>query len=191
MENKNANIEKTLFFPLFSDLGSLHPRLFCCKQHRAGLFWSVHSSCSLLLPPSHIFPLLQYGSFMGCKGYLLWHLEHLLLLLLIWRFVFPLLFLTIFVPSSSPYDFCPFLDMFFQRNWQRGHVLPEGLLEKAGMGCVAPDLFSQRPPLQPHPSNTQYSDSFQSELSYWWDSARLTFIIWKFDYKRCFSLWWR
>lgn len=124
---------------------------------QASQSWVILVSTQQLLslfPPSHIFPLLQYGSFTGCKGYLLWHLKHLLLLLLIWCFVFSLLFLTILFLSPLPEAFCPFLDMFFQRNWQLGHVLPEGLLESVGMGWVAPDPFSQRPPLQPLHSDT-------------------------------------
>lgn len=57
MENKNASIEKILFFPLFSDLGSLHPRSLLLQAAQG---WVILVSTQQLLSTA---PSFSYFSF--------------------------------------------------------------------------------------------------------------------------------
>lgn len=122
-------------------------------------------------PSGHIH-LLQLGSFPGCSGgYLLQHPEapppppSLTL-------VFPLLFLTAFVPSSFLWHLLPFLKYAFPE------VLPVSLRGSAQSCCgavgaswawdrAAPGLFLQGLPLWPHCCQhlavyTQYSKIYKN-----------------------------
>lgn len=126
--------------------------------------------CPCAAVPSGHIHLLQPGSFPGCGGgYLLWHLEHFLPLLL--RPCCSLCcFSLLFVPSSSLWHFLPFLNSAFLE------VLPVSLRGSAGSRCgsvgatwdrAVPGLFPQGPPLQPpccqHLARyTQYSRIYKS-----------------------------
>lgn len=98
-------------FP-FSQTGSLHHPLYC-KHHRAGLFWSVHSSCSLLFPPSHIFSFAAVWILHGLQeisalapGASPPPPAHMM-------FCVPSAFSHNFVPSSSPCGILPLLRYVF------------------------------------------------------------------------------
>lgn len=146
----------------------LHCRLFCLLLQlvkESGKLWSVHSSSSLLLPPSHTFPLFLHGSSTGCRKYLLNHGTSLppssLTLMLSLLFLIPLYikynFLKFFFSCLA--FFCLFLYMlshqchalgWWAQLWPAASPLQNQL-------CLAKDSpsFSQRTLLQ-HPLPQQH-----------------------------------
>jgi len=161
VRNKETDIKPTSFLPPFP--GStllLHSRLFPSPR----VAWQ---GFSLLLLTCHTFPLLQLGSFPGCgAGYFLQYCGPLppppALTL-----VFTLMFLTLFVPSSSLCHFLPFLKHAFAKvlpAWLMGSAgsCCGSIVELTGTSCVQhggnPSLCSHRPILYPHAPTSYYQN---------------------------------
>lgn len=91
-----------------------------------GKLWSVHNSSCLLLLPPHAFPLLPVSSSLQAAGEsLLWHLKHLLPILLLQRCCMQghsHTFFTLLTPLW--HFFWPFLITFSPPPWPRVSAVP-------------------------------------------------------------------